>query len=520
MPRISKPHRHPNGKWRCRFHGQTIWGISEQDCREKLEKAQAEAAASASTLAGASAPGSTTAPPPVTGKELLLAAIRNHATPRTPWIPFVGVHGGKITGVGAAEYLQSADLITRGLVKARELYLPDGLPIVFDLQLEAEVLGCELKWAAETPPAVVSHPLAHGRFGSLPAFDLSQGRFPLVLEALRNVKREIGRDTALYGLVTGPFTLALHLMGNEIFLKMRRDPARVQEMLAFCADVGKQAAAAYLDNGADVIPVVDPMTSQISPQHFNEFVKPHVDSVFQHIRARGGLSSMFVCGDATRNLEAMCQTACDNVSIDENVPLELCKELGAKYGRSFGGNLKLTTALLLGDVDDAKLEALRCLEIGGTNGFILAPGCDLPYAVPEQNLQAVALMVHDDYQRHVAATTLRAKTAASFDDVRLPDYAAEHDVIVDVITLDSASCAPCQYMVSAAAEAAARCNGRVAVREHKITTHDGLAYMSKLGVSNLPTICIDGEARFVSIMPDANTLVRALNEAAARKDGR
>ena len=519
MPRKSKPHRHPNGRWRCRFQGVTIWGATEEECYAKLEKARADSFASGGALSSKRSDGKAALARPATGKQLLLDAVCNRATPRAAWIPFVGVHGGKIIGVGAAEYLQSADLIVRGMLRAKELYLPDGLPVTFDLQLEAEVLGCELKWAAETPPAVVSHPLSNGNGGEFPAFDVSLGRFPLVLDALRKLKHEIGQDTALYGPITGPFTLALHLMGNEIFLKIRRDPARVQRLLACCSDVGKKTAEAYLDAGADVIPVVDPMTSQISPQHFNEFVRPHVDAVFQHIRARGGLSSMFVCGDATRNLEAMCQTMCDNVSIDENVPLELCKELGAKFGRSFGGNLKLTTALLLGDEDDAKLEALRCLEIGGTNGFVLAPGCDLPYGVPERNLQAVALMVHDAYQRHVAATSLRAKTAASFDDVQLPDYATEDDVIVDVITLDSASCAPCQYMVSAAAEAAAKCGGRVAVREHKITTHDGLAYMSKLGVSNLPTICIDGDAQFVSIMPDANTLVRALHDAAARKDG-
>ncbi len=451
------------------------------------------------------------------GKQLLLKALRNQATTRTPWIPFVGVHGARLVDATAQAYLQSSDLLVGGLLRARALYQPDGLPIVFDLQMEAEVLGCDLRWSDDTPPAVTSHPLAGSAAGELPTFAVDQGRFPLVMEALARVSREIGDDTALYGLITGPFTLALHLMGNEVFLNMRRQPERVGEVLQFCAQVGCQTADAYLDGGADVIAVVDPMTSQISPQHFNEFVAPHVNAVFDHVRQRGGLSSMFVCGDATRNLEAMCQTHCDNVSIDENVPLDLCKELGAKYRRSFGGNLKLTTALLLGDEDDARLDALRCLEVGGTNGFILAPGCDLPYATPEKNLQAVAEMVHDEYKRHVAATTLRAKAGASFDDVVIPDYAAAPHVIVDVVTLDSASCAPCQYMVGAATEAATTFGERVIVREHKITTHAGLGYMNKLNVTAVPSICIDGVPRFASLIPDSNELVAALRAALEKK---
>jgi hypothetical protein len=71
----------------------------------------------------------------LTGKELLLRAIRNEVISRPVWVPFVGVHGAKIIGVSADEFLQSADLIVRGLTKACELYQPDGLPVVFDLQM-------------------------------------------------------------------------------------------------------------------------------------------------------------------------------------------------------------------------------------------------------------------------------------------------------------------------------------------------------------------------------------------------
>lgn len=449
----------------------------------------------------------------VTGKDLLLHSLQGGATRRAGWVPFVGVHGAKMLGISAREYLQSADRIVDGLLAAHQRYRPDGLPVVFDLQMEAEVLGCDLRWADDTPPAVVSHPLAQGGVDLPPRFDLSAGRFPLVLEALRRTKGEIGRTTALYGLITGPFTLTLHLMGTRVFLDMLQDPDAVQQVIEFCADVGVQTAEAYLKHGADVVAVVDPMTSQISPDHFEAFVAEPVNRVFSHIRDRGGLSSMFVCGNATRNLERMCRTRCDNVSIDENVPLEMLKELAGRYGRSFGGNMKLTTVLLLGDPDDAKLEAIRCMEIGGTNGFVLAPGCDLPYATPEANLEAVALMVHDDYQRHVANATLRVKTARSFDDVVLPDYASEPRVIVDVVTLDSASCAPCQYMVDAARQAAAAFGDRVAVYERKITTHEGLGFMTRLGVENIPTLCIHGRPRFASIIPDATTLTQALEAA-------
>ena len=456
---------------------------------------------------------------PMKGRELLLRALRNEVTPRPAWVPFVGVHGATLLSVSAAEYLSSADLIVEGLEQAIEQYRPDGLPVVFDLQIEAEALGCELSWADEAPPAVATHPLEQGvDLAELPSFEVDSGRFGIVLEALRRVKRKTGDDVGLYGLICGPFTLALHLLGNSIFLKMFDSPDYVKAVIGFCAVVGKKAASGYLAAGADVVAVVDPMTSQISPEHFREFATPYLDQIFDHIREQGGLSSLFVCGDATRNLEAMGRTHADNVSIDENIPLERLRDISRSTGKSFGGNLKLTTVLLFGTEDDCRLDAIRCIDIAGGCGFVLAPGCDLPFRVPPENLTAVAEMVHDRYRREVAKRTIIAGEAVSSTSADLPDdYLAEPDVIVDVVTLDSASCAPCQYMMDAVRRAVEALGSPVVVKEHRITTREGIAAMSRLGVKNIPTICIDGESVFTSLIPDQPTLVARFEAAIADK---
>ena len=99
----------------------------------------------------------------MTGKERVIKAIKCEEVDRVPWIPFVGCHGGYLLKKTATEYLKSADNIIAGLNKAVELYKPDGIPVVFDLQIEAEILGCNLVWADDNPPAVTSHPLKEGK---------------------------------------------------------------------------------------------------------------------------------------------------------------------------------------------------------------------------------------------------------------------------------------------------------------------------------------------------------------------
>jgi uroporphyrinogen decarboxylase len=454
----------------------------------------------------------------MTGKEILLMALRNELTPRPAWVPFVGVHGGQLIGAKASDYLRSSDLIVKGLTEAVARYAPDGIPMLFDLQLEAEAMGCGLAWADETPPSVKTHPLeGNGSLARLPPFDLGAGRLPIAFEVTRRMKELVGERVGIYGLVCGPFTLAMHLMGNDLFMQMYDHPDYVKAVVGYCASIGCKMAQAYIDAGADVVAVVDPMTSQISPGHFTEFAAPYLNQMFDAVRERERRSSLFVCGDASRNLAEMAKTACDNLSIDENIPLGLLRDYSRTTGKSFGGNLKLTAVLLFGDEDDSRLDAIRCIDVAGGAGFILAPGCDLPYAVPPQNLMAVSEMVRDSYKREICKRTIIAKelSAAACD---LPiDYRALPHVVIDVVTLDSASCAPCQYMMDAVHRAVAVLGCPVVVKEHRISSREGISAMQKLGVKNIPTICIDGQIVFVSIIPDQRTLVARIEQALKAK---
>ncbi|MCK9244380.1 MAG: uroporphyrinogen decarboxylase family protein [Candidatus Marinimicrobia bacterium] len=342
--------------------------------------------------------------PDVAGRELVRQAFRRQKTARIPWVPFVGCHGGKLIGATAENYLKSGHKIAAGLKKAAELYRPDGLPVMFDIQVEAEVLGCDLLWSEDAPPSVVSHPLdalSGKTISSLPEFSTTRGRYPEIARAMEIFRQDFGRDLALYGLICGPLSLALHLLGNEIFLEMYDNPDRIVELLDYCSGIARQSVDFYLQNGADVIAVVDPITSQISAEHFRQFVTPALNPIFEHIRNNGKLSLLHVCGNIERNLECMCEATWDNLSVDDRVSLPGLKDLAQKYNKSFSGNLNLTVALLMGNPDDCRREAIRNLDEGGDTGFILSPGCDIPFHVPSENLQAVAEIVYDDNQREV-----------------------------------------------------------------------------------------------------------------------
>jgi glutaredoxin len=125
-------------------------------------------------------------------------------------------------------------------------------------------------------------------------------------------------------------------------------------------------------------------------------------------------------------------------------------------------------------------------------------------------MQAVAEIVHDEYQRDVVRQM--ATEAVDEDRLDLMEYGQADKVVVDIITLDSEACAPCQYMTDAVKRVAPEFEGIVIWREHKIKYRESLVFMTSLMVRNVPTICIDGEIVFVSRIPPRDELIAAIQK--------
>ena len=436
-------------------------------------------------------------------KELIFQALRHEETARCPWVPFVGVHAGKLLGYSATEMLSEQDKMLESILEAAKIYAPDGMPVIFDLQLEAEVLGCELVWAPEAPPSVKTHPLADTTDipcdCTLPK--KTDGRIPMVLDVMGKVKEAVGKDIALYGLICGPFTLASHLRGNDIFMDMYDDEDYVKSLMEYAKKAVLKMAEYYIAAGMDVIALVDPLVSQISPDAFNDFVAAPFKECFDFIRGQGVFSSFFVCGNATRNIEPMCLTNPDSIAVDENVDMAGAKAITDKYNITLSGNIPLTTIMLHGSQPDNMKYVVDLLDTLTHRNLIVSPGCDMPYATPAENTIAAAQAV---INTETARSMIANYAGSAFDNivVELPDYASLPRPLIEVCTLDSESCAACTYMMDAANVAKAQFGDAIDVIEYKYTIKEDIARFMKMGVKNLPSIYINGELAYSSIIPN------------------
>ena len=448
------------------------------------------------------------------GRELIFAALRHEPLPAVPWVPFAGVHAGSLTGHNAREVLTDQGKLMQSLLAVNRQYDPDGQPVVFDLQIEAEILGCDLVWADKAPPSVATHPLEKDACIPEHLPEKTDGRLPLVLDAMRELKTQVGEHTALYGLVTGPFTLASHLRGTEVFMDMFDKPDYLRELIAFCTQVVMRVSAFYQEAGMDVIAVVDPLVSQISPKHFTSFLTKDFSDVFNFIRSLGVFSAFFVCGDATKNIEVMCQTGPDSVAVDENIDLAKAKLITDRYHITIEGNIPLTTRMLLGTQQDNMKYILDLLDVLAPDGgmpqnLIISPGCDMPYDTPVDNVVGAMQAIREPETARLMLASYQAEEL-DLGAVELPNYNALPRPLMEVFTLDSSTCPACGYMLSAAQRACEELAGQVDMVEYRITEPENVARMVRMGVQNLPSILINGELKFSSLIPSNRELIEEI----------
>ena len=309
-------------------------------------------------------------------KQRLIDAYRGKRTDIPPWVPYAGVHCAFLINEPADKMLQDPELLAKGVVNAAQRYKADGIPLVFDLSVEANSVGCELKWWGDNVPSVTNHPCSNKtpEDAGLPLPTKESGRWPVLFEAARIAKPQLDEmDCVLMGLFCGPLTLASHLAGVRIFTDVYKNPEFAHKVLKYAGEVGAIAAGLYAEMGCEIIAIVDPVASQIRSETFKEFVTPNCLEAIKVIHDAGVTSSFFICGDCTKVMRDVCELGTHGFAIDEQLNMNFIRDMAREYKIGFGGNLKLTLALSLGLLSPRE-DAIVSLAAGGQVGYTFAPG--------------------------------------------------------------------------------------------------------------------------------------------------
>ncbi len=91
---------------------------------------------------------------------------------------------------------------------------------------------------------------------------------------------------------------------------------------------------------------------------------------------------------------------------------------------------------------------------------------------------------------------------------------------IDVLTLDSVQCAACGYMMESIAALPSDVQGMIVYKEWSIKNKDGIGKFIELKGKVLPTICIERDLVFESIIPQYEELIDEMAKRAPNDEMR
>jgi uroporphyrinogen decarboxylase len=293
-----------------------------------------------------------------------------------------------LSGSNLIEALNNPKLLYRATKFTVDNMYLDTYCMMADLSLEAEACGCPVVFSEERVPSIHSQIIRNKEdIAKLKVPDPYQdGRMPVFLEYLRLMKKHlVGLKLAC---VTGPFTLALNLRGADLYIDLIKDGQSAKDLINFTTEVCTRYAKVLVDEGADMIIIAEPASSQLSPSHFDEFFLPSIQQVIKSIHRN---CVLHICGNVNHLIHQICQTGASGISIDEVDLQALLHE--APNDLVVIGNLSPITFIRAsqGEMHQKTLELLDTVK--GRSNFVISPGCDLPPETPLNNIVSFVRVV-------------------------------------------------------------------------------------------------------------------------------
>lgn len=338
----------------------------------------------------------------MTPKQLFLSALRGEPVPRVPVAPLAVHFCASVTGVSLHRYTSDAAALAEAVLGYYERFRPDAIVLSADTWVSAQAMGATVGPLSEDQPwGGQGEPLVRNLADvqALPSPDVAtQGRYPLMLDALRRVVAAVGDEVAVVACFDQyPFSLAAALMGiNELMLALEDDPALVRAVMERCHDYALVYGQALAAAGADVLTGGDSPAGLIGPQRYREIALPIERQLIAALKATTGKPvSLHICGNAVPILADMAGSGADLLEIDYRTDLSLaCRTVGPEI--ALWGNLDPVSVLAQGSAHDVRLAAREALAAAKNHRrFVLGTGCTLAVETPFANVDALIAAARD-----------------------------------------------------------------------------------------------------------------------------
>ncbi len=295
------------------------------------------------------------------------------------------------------ELCRTPDLATEVTLQPIRRLEVDAAILFSDLLLPLEPMGIRFDFIRGEGPAIDNPIQGQADIDALRRFD-PRVELPHVLDAIRQVKRELAGRVPLIGFAGAPFTLASYAIEGGHSTSFARTkalmyghPAAWHRLAALLADLVSDYLVAQIEAGVDAVQVFDSWVGALNARDYREFILPHTRRIFDALAAQPVPTIHFGVGTGAI-LAELKEAGGSVIGVDWRTPLDAAWEtLGPD--RAVQGNLDPT--LLLGPIDRALAGADDVIaRAAGRPGHIFNLGHGILPSTPVEHVQALARHVH------------------------------------------------------------------------------------------------------------------------------
>jgi len=325
-------------------------------------------------------------------RERLYARLEGKPVDKIPNMNIVMSLVAKMAGVTYREYVQDYRKLVEGNLICAERFGFDSVNVISDSMREASAYGSNLTFPENGAPFASPYLLADGidisrviRFNPLDS--------PRTLDRIKGVellKQKTGTDYPVIGWVEGVIGEVANLRGvNELMYDLADEADDNDRLLRELVDIVFEHQCRFaleqIEAGADIIGVGNPTASIIGPRLYEKYSLAYDKAMIKFIHDNGAKVKLHICGNITAILPYLKQVSPDILDIDWMVDFKKAAEMFAGVKTSVSGNMDPVSVMLQGDLAHVEEKVLECANIDDPT-VLVAGGCEIPAAVPEENL--------------------------------------------------------------------------------------------------------------------------------------
>ncbi len=330
----------------------------------------------------------------MTPKQRLEAALDMEPVDRVPvFYQHLGAasHLQKATGLLTKDGLYAPEVFAKLSLQAHRTFGFDNVMAGWgDILVEAHAHGTE--WRFTDPrfyPRVVKYVPMDDIDSIRPMDPMSDRNWSVLLKAARIMLDEVGREVAVVGYLNSPAVIASEVVGLEnMMMATYQSPDTIDRLLAVLTENSKAYAEEAARLGIEEVFIENGTAGGelVSRECYELHDRKYLAEEVRHLKRLGLRSIVHNCAALPyygSQLELgptaihVHLVAVDRIELFSKVKSKACMMAGIDHAK----------LLFKGTPDEVEAEVRAIIELwGDSSGLIIAPGCELPYKTPLENL--------------------------------------------------------------------------------------------------------------------------------------